>query len=115
MLDDKSEHCIPFILERLSDKKKDGASQEPLLLGLNGAQGSGKTTLVSLTIPRSILIVSSTRTVGETCRSRQPSTVHLSWLWVTIIDLFSNFEICFRYFNPCLSSQASFYILVAPI
>ncbi|KAG9243414.1 P-loop containing nucleoside triphosphate hydrolase protein [Calycina marina] len=44
--DDKSEHCIPFILSRLSDLNPT-ASGRPFIIGLNGVQGAGKTTLVS--------------------------------------------------------------------
>ena len=49
LLDDKSAHCIPFILERLKThderySNKDNAP--PFFLGLNGAQGAGKTSLV---------------------------------------------------------------------
>lgn len=48
--DDKSEHCIPFILERLRLHKErheaKGEKPPPFLLGLNGVQGAGKTTLV---------------------------------------------------------------------
>jgi D-glycerate 3-kinase len=57
--DDKSEHCIPFILECLDAhrtryaEQRDGPSPNqppppPLFLGVNGIQGSGKTTLVGV-------------------------------------------------------------------
>ena len=50
IIDDKSEHCIPFILDRLKlhreQYEKDGQSPPPFFLGLNGVQGAGKTTLV---------------------------------------------------------------------
>ena len=45
ILDDKSEHCISFILEMLKDKRLKSGKM-PLFVGINGAQGSGKTTLV---------------------------------------------------------------------
>lgn len=45
VLDDKSEHCIPFILDGLKAKHSAGEGS-PLLVGVNGAQGSGKSTLV---------------------------------------------------------------------
>lgn len=46
IIDDKSPHCIPFILERLKiHQAKDGG--KPFFIGLNGVQGAGKTTLVS--------------------------------------------------------------------
>ena len=48
--DDKSEHCIPFILERLKEHREHyesrGEQPPPFFLGLNGIQGAGKTTLV---------------------------------------------------------------------
>ncbi|KAF2098845.1 P-loop containing nucleoside triphosphate hydrolase protein [Rhizodiscina lignyota] len=50
IIDDKSEHCIPFILECLEEhrRKYDGGEEvPPFFLGLNGVQGAGKTTLVS--------------------------------------------------------------------
>ncbi|KJY02085.1 D-glycerate 3-kinase like protein [Zymoseptoria brevis] len=50
-IDDKSEHCIPFLLERLrlhrEDYESKGETPPPFFLGLNGVQGAGKTTLVS--------------------------------------------------------------------
>ena len=50
ILDDKSEHCIPFILERLKQHREQyeskGETPPPFFLGLNGVQGAGKTTLV---------------------------------------------------------------------
>ncbi|KAJ5681706.1 uncharacterized protein N7477_001646 [Penicillium maclennaniae] len=53
IVDDKSQHCIPFLLERLQAhteryRKADGsADTPPFFLGLNGVQGAGKTVLVS--------------------------------------------------------------------
>ncbi|KAI1363026.1 putative Uridine/cytidine kinase [Xylaria arbuscula] len=44
--DDKSPICIPFILERLQAHLKSGSTR-PFIIGLNGVQGVGKTTLVS--------------------------------------------------------------------
>lgn len=108
--EDKSEQCIPFILERLHEKNKDGALQGPLFVGLSGAQGSGKTTLVSLTKPRDVVMVFSAM---KHCRSRQPSTFDLSWLWVT--SFVSILNMYFRCVNPCQSSQAFYYIVVAPV
>jgi len=43
--DDKSPICIPFILERLYAHLASG-STKPFIIGLNGVQGVGKTTLV---------------------------------------------------------------------
>ncbi|GAW18894.1 hypothetical protein ANO14919_083770 [Xylariales sp. No.14919] len=43
--DDKSPICIPFILERLQSYLKAGSTR-PFIIGLNGVQGVGKTTLV---------------------------------------------------------------------
>ncbi|CAG8982243.1 hypothetical protein HYALB_00004477 [Hymenoscyphus albidus] len=48
IIDDKSPHCIPFILSRLHDYLQDPSSpNRPFIIGLNGVQGAGKTTLVS--------------------------------------------------------------------
>lgn len=53
IVDDKSQHCIPFLLGRLQahterHRKPDGsADTPPFFLGLNGVQGAGKTVLVS--------------------------------------------------------------------
>jgi D-glycerate 3-kinase len=49
--DDKSQYCIPFILERLEAHRQLYARVEnapPFFLGLNGVQGAGKTVLVRL-------------------------------------------------------------------
>jgi hypothetical protein len=48
IIDDKSEHCIPFLLERLKIHRE--KHDTPFVLGLNGVQGAGKTTLVRSTI-----------------------------------------------------------------
>ncbi|KKZ66288.1 hypothetical protein EMCG_07998 [[Emmonsia] crescens] len=56
IVDDKSQYCIPFLLEQLKihDEKHAGdSSPPPFFVGLNGVQGAGKTVLV--TILRSIL------------------------------------------------------------
>ncbi|RAQ51120.1 uridine/cytidine kinase [Aspergillus flavus] len=51
IIDDKSQHCIPFLLERLKAHQErfgnDPARTPPFFLGLNGVQGAGKTVLVS--------------------------------------------------------------------
>lgn len=50
IVDDKSEHCVPFILERIKAHQQHfqsvGEDVPPFFLGLNGVQGAGKTTLV---------------------------------------------------------------------
>ncbi|KAL2024618.1 hypothetical protein VTK56DRAFT_7661 [Thermocarpiscus australiensis] len=49
ILDDKSPICIPFILSRIEAYRKQTAGQanpRPFIVGLNGVQGVGKTTLV---------------------------------------------------------------------
>ncbi|KAI0457519.1 putative Uridine/cytidine kinase [Xylaria acuta] len=43
--DDKSPICVPFITERLRSHLSSGSTR-PFILGLNGVQGVGKTTLV---------------------------------------------------------------------
>lgn len=56
IVDDKSQHCIPFLLERLRihterHRQANGsADAPPFFLGLNGVQGAGKTVLVSFLI-----------------------------------------------------------------
>ncbi|KAF3480811.1 uncharacterized protein GIQ15_06158 [Arthroderma uncinatum] len=50
IFDDKSEHCIPFLLGLLEGhrlKHGDGHNAPPFFVGLNGIQGAGKTVLVS--------------------------------------------------------------------
>ncbi len=53
IIDDKSEHCIPFILDRLAVHQKRHATDPdppPFFLGLNGVQGAGKTTMVRIPV-----------------------------------------------------------------
>jgi D-glycerate 3-kinase len=45
IVDDKSPHCIPFILKNLHEHQLKHPD-EPFFIGLNGVQGAGKTTLV---------------------------------------------------------------------
>lgn len=45
-VDDKTPICAPFILERLKVHEQDSTTR-PFIIGLNGIQGAGKTTLVS--------------------------------------------------------------------
>ena len=50
IIDDKSQYCIPFVLERLDvhrAKHAGNPNPPPFFLGLNGVQGAGKTVLVS--------------------------------------------------------------------
>ncbi|PMD50171.1 uridine/cytidine kinase [Hyaloscypha bicolor E] len=48
IIDDKSPHCIPFILRQLSlHQSSPQNANKPFFIGLNGVQGAGKTTLVS--------------------------------------------------------------------
>ena len=46
-VDDKAPICIPFIRERLNAHRSDNRTGKPLVVGLNGVQGAGKTTLVA--------------------------------------------------------------------
>ncbi|KAK4158301.1 P-loop containing nucleoside triphosphate hydrolase protein [Chaetomidium leptoderma] len=49
VVDDKSPICIPFILSRIAEYRKQHAGEtnpRPFIVGLNGVQGVGKTTLV---------------------------------------------------------------------
>ncbi|PGH06794.1 hypothetical protein AJ79_06435 [Helicocarpus griseus UAMH5409] len=51
IIDDKSEYCIPFLLDRLEEHHKKHAGNPnppPFFVGLNGVQGAGKTVLVTL-------------------------------------------------------------------
>ncbi|KAK9242302.1 P-loop containing nucleoside triphosphate hydrolase protein [Lipomyces tetrasporus] len=51
IVDDKSAICVPFILERLKehqDAHGGPISAPPFFIGLNGVQGVGKTTLVTM-------------------------------------------------------------------
>lgn len=45
IIDDKSPICIPFILERYKNYSASNPAR-PFIIGLNGVQGAGKTTLV---------------------------------------------------------------------
>ncbi|KAJ5373738.1 hypothetical protein N7517_005744 [Penicillium concentricum] len=48
IVDDKSQHCIPFLLDRLRvHTEHRGTPTPPFFIGLNGVQGAGKTVLVS--------------------------------------------------------------------
>lgn len=48
IVDDKSPHCIPFILSLVSFSHPQASSApKPFIIALNGVQGAGKTTLVS--------------------------------------------------------------------
>lgn len=50
IIDDKSEHCVPFILHHIKQHREHytnrGQTPPPFFIGLNGVQGAGKTTLV---------------------------------------------------------------------
>jgi pantothenate kinase-related protein Tda10 len=50
IIDDKSEHCVPFIIDRIKEHREafesKGEKPTPFFVGLNGVQGAGKTTLV---------------------------------------------------------------------
>ncbi|KAK3358604.1 P-loop containing nucleoside triphosphate hydrolase protein [Lasiosphaeria ovina] len=72
VVDDKSPICIPFILSRLETYKQHHHYQprRPFIIGLNGVQGVGKTTLV--------------RALAETLRDREG----LSTLVVSIDDFY---------------------------
>ncbi|PQE15440.1 kinase mug58 protein [Rutstroemia sp. NJR-2017a BVV2] len=47
IVDDKAPHIIPFILSHLSTHQKK-YPETPFIIGLNGIQGAGKTTLVNI-------------------------------------------------------------------
>jgi D-glycerate 3-kinase len=47
IIDDKSQHCIPYLLERLRiHTERHSGNTPPFFIGLNGVQGAGKTVLV---------------------------------------------------------------------
>ena len=48
IVDDKSEYCIPFLLERIRQRQQKFSHKKPppFFLGINGVQGAGKSTLV---------------------------------------------------------------------
>jgi D-glycerate 3-kinase len=48
IVDDKSEHCIPFVLRHLQQGLTHRSRVSPLFIGINGIQGAGKTVLVRL-------------------------------------------------------------------
>ena len=52
IIDDKSQYCIPFVLDRLrihtEKHNNDKTKTPPFFLGINGVQGAGKTVLVYL-------------------------------------------------------------------
>jgi D-glycerate 3-kinase len=60
IVDDKSQYCIPFLLDRLKHHQarhgNNPANTPPFFLGLNGVQGAGKTVLVSRTIAASCTV-----------------------------------------------------------
>jgi D-glycerate 3-kinase len=73
IIDDKSPICIPFILSRIEAYQKQHAGEanpRPFIVGLNGVQGVGKTTLV--------------RALAETLQDREG----LSTLVVSIDDFY---------------------------
>ncbi|KAK6005385.1 hypothetical protein QM012_008164 [Aureobasidium pullulans] len=54
IIDDRSKHCVPFILDQIRAHKQ-GLNFSPFFLGLNGIQGAGKTTLYQVSTLYKIL------------------------------------------------------------
>ncbi|KAL1301993.1 hypothetical protein AAFC00_002447 [Neodothiora populina] len=75
ILDDKSEHCVPFIVERFKNHREHyqsvGEDAPPFFIGLNGVQGAGKTTLVS-----------------TLCKTLSSEPLHLPLVVLSIDDLY---------------------------
>ena len=47
VFEDKTENCLQFILEQMRRRRSGGPGSIPVLVvGINGAQGAGKSTLV---------------------------------------------------------------------
>lgn len=65
VVDDKSQHCIPFILEHIKQHRERYEQKRqtvpPFFLGLNGVQGAGKTTLVGERVVSTIHCLSPIR------------------------------------------------------
>lgn len=83
IVDDKSQYCIPFLLERLRvhaerHRQPDGsANAPPFFLGLNGVQGAGKTVLVSCAIRPTTKVPTSGQLVGTPSSPRNWSNMVL--------------------------------------
>lgn len=55
VLEDKTQHCLQFILGQLRKRQPGGLGSTPVfVVGINGAQGVGKTTLVCSIDPSSL-------------------------------------------------------------
>lgn len=68
IVDDKSQHCIPFLLDRLrvhTERHRGNPSTPPFFIGLNGVQGAGKTVLVSSIQSWSISHASGSRSISS--------------------------------------------------
>lgn len=91
ILDDKSEHCTNFILTCL-EKRSAGVQEVPLFVGLNGAQGSGKTTLVCIA---SIEVVISHISLSSALRTLYRAPEHFTCL----VKRLSSLSFCFNHFS----------------
>ena len=57
-MSDMLDHALPFVVRKIEAYKKNN-TLKPFFVGLNGVQGAGKTTLVSLLQARGVLAASS--------------------------------------------------------
>lgn len=83
IFDDKTEHCLPFLLERLEVHKSrhtDNPNPPPFFVGLNGIQGAGKTVLVS---EHDIKHKKATNTRVLYLSRASPDYTELQWLYKT--------------------------------
>lgn len=94
IVDDKSEHVVPFLLRLLEQHRNaprsNGEPVRPFIVGLNGVQGAGKTTLVRYPIFTSHHLVSIEFFTHHVTPSRSRLSKRLSALRPTLCPLQSS-------------------------